>query len=157
EIALLIPAGPEAIQIRLVPDLEAPALHLRPAETRFEVADEGADQGRPFTVVLWRRAVRGVVEDRLASAREGSRHEADLDEGLHAGAQDRLIDGVDFREIVDGSAVDLPVDVRVSEDAVKAHVLKADFPVDHAKLRLVWGAQHERAVVRADTILPEHV
>src|SRR3569832_2533533 len=63
EIGLLVAVGPKAVQVRLVPDLEAPFLHFVLSETRLEMAGEGGNEVCPPAVVFWRGSVGVPVED----------------------------------------------------------------------------------------------
>ena len=155
---LLRLAGPEA-DVRLVPHLEVPAGYLVDAVTRDQVAGEGGDHRVPLGVVLRRRAV-GVIPELLQLVRVGGqcrRHEAQLDEGLHAVLEQAVVDLVDVGEVVADRAVRVAVHHAhvVVEDAVEADVAEAGSLAHGVQVLAVIVAQRQRGAAGAEHGFPE--
>ena len=162
-------AGPEDLQVGLVPDLEGPPLDDLVAVALHEVGGEVAHQVVPALPVLGRRDDRVVAEDRLGRvAGQVVRHERDLDDGVEPERPDVVVDPVDAGEVVHRAAVDLAVDRQVvAEDPVRPHLRHAELAVrrgqrgaellaDHAAAGGV-GRQGVREVLAADHRLPRTV
>ena len=137
-------AGEEAVvEVRLVPDFEVPVVDFVGAVAGLEVRDEGLDEGVPLGHVFGRGDVALPPEDGLGAAGEGGGHEGELDEGADVAGEERVVEGVDVLEVVDGVAVGVfGVDAHVVvEDAVEADVVEADFVLDGGELGLPVGAE----------------
>ena len=129
---LLRRAGPEDLEVGLVPDLEGPVLdHLVAAVALHQVRDQVVDQVVPAVPVLGRRDDRGVVEDRLAGVRgEVVRHERQLHDRVEPQPAQVVVDPVHSREVVDRVSVHLAVDPEVvAEDRVRPDVGDAELLV----------------------------
>ena len=99
---LVAGSGPEDVEVRLVPDLEAPAADLLETVSVDEVRGELVDQRLPSVPVLRRADDGAVVEDGLRRiGGEIARHEAELDDRPQAEPQDMVVDPVDAGEVVD--------------------------------------------------------
>ena len=156
-------AGPEDLDVRLVPDLEAPADDLVEAVARDEVPNEGLHQVRPAIQVSWRRDEPDVVEDaRFRIGGEGLRHERQLHERPQARRQEAIDDEVDLVEVVPrGAVLVLAIHAEdVVEDGVRPDHLDAELFADDAERQrevLAHGqparslaAQEQREVLGAD-------
>ena len=74
EVEPLVPgAGPEHLEVGLVPDLEVPPEHLVEAVPVDQVLDQALHEVVPALPVLGRGDVRGVLEDGLATGRRRGR------------------------------------------------------------------------------------
>src|SRR5581483_7728080 len=88
EICLLTRRTAPEIEVGFVPDLEIPLRNLVYAVALNQVFCELRDQVIPFRVILRRRDVRVVPEGlQVLAGGQLVRHEAELDERLHAGRQ----------------------------------------------------------------------
>ncbi len=129
EVIILGP-GPEMVQVGLIPDLEKPGAHFGEAVAFHPVLRQLANQSCPGLVVLRGRHVAGISEDGLASGGQGSGHQAQLDKGLHADAQQKVPNLIDVKKRIERL---FPVDDErphvIREQAVKAHVAKAQLVV----------------------------
>ena len=155
EIVVLRPVA-EGVQIRLVPDLEEPLPHLRQAVTLNPMRDELADQQRPVRIVFRRADVGAVVEHRLVPRRQGAGHEAQFDKRPHADRQQKIKNLIGVEERIEqrlafgGQGAHV-----IAQQAVKAHMAKAQFMVRAPHLRLPVGAQCDGRVVAADGMFPK--
>ena len=87
---LLAGSGPEDVEVRLVPDLEAPAADLLETVSVDQVRRELVNQGLPSVPVLRRADDGAVVEHGLRRiGGEIARHEAQLDDRPQAEARGR--------------------------------------------------------------------
>jgi hypothetical protein len=132
---LLLRARPEDLEVRLVPDLEAPPRDLVDAVAVDEVPGEAGVELRPAIPVVRRRDDPAVLEDRLVGlAGEVARHERDLDHGVEARLEQPVVDALELREVVDRLAVVLAVDAElVVQDRVGANALGAELGHRHAE------------------------
>jgi hypothetical protein len=158
EIGLLVGLLPEAVEIGLVPDLEVPAAHFRRAIALEQVAREGVDQRHP-ALGLGVRGVAGPVEDLLVGGLQRQRCEAQLDEGLDAPRQQRVVEPVDAAEVEAQTAAGVARHglEHVVEDGVKAQVAKAQFVHCGLELRQRVLAQQGAGIVGADAVVEEAV
>ena len=156
-------AGPEHVEVRLVPDLEAPAADLVAPVALDEMRGEVADELTPTIPVLRRRHDGAVVEHGLVRVQgEIAGHEADLDDRPQPERQDPVVDAVDASEVVDRLTVDLAVDTEVVvEDGVGAHGAHAELVVGHPQ-RLgelvadVAAAGADAVVELGEALRPDH-
>jgi hypothetical protein len=96
---------------------------------RHQIADEVV----PAAPVAGRRDDPPVVEDRpIRLGREVVGHERQLDDRSKPGLEEPLVDLVNLREVVDGTAVDLAVDgERVVQDSVRPDHLDTELAPCH--------------------------
>src|SRR6202795_1458419 len=101
-----------------------------------------ADESRPLAVVSWRRHIPTIVEDGVEAGGKRVWHEAQLDEGPHPDGEKEVPDAIYVEERVE--KLSLMTDKRshvVREQAVKAHMTKAQLVVASPQLFLPVGAQ----------------
>src|ERR1039458_2294120 len=114
---LLLRASPKSVcEVRFVPDLEIPSAHLGVTVAFTLVEDKGADEIRPLVHVAWRRHVALPPEDRLRTAGQSTRHEAEFHKGFHADAVEKIVKLVNV----------LPVVFRLAVIAVNTHIVGED-------------------------------
>ena len=149
-------ARPEGRQVRLVPDLEEPLPHFVEAVTVDPMLHELADEHRPLRGIARRRDVGAVMKDDLLAGRQRSRHEAQLDERLHADREQVVENLVGIEERIEQLAalIDQRAHV-VRKDAVKPHMLHSEFGMRALELPLPVRTQTKRCVPAADRMLPE--
>ncbi len=158
EVGLLPRRSSPEIEIGLVPHFEVPARHFVDAIAIDQVPGELRDHVVPLGIILGRRDV-GVIPERLQIRPRGQLvgHEAELDERLHVGGQQPIIDLIDVREVVDRLAllvfvVDADI---VEQDAVKANVLESGDLAHRSQVVAIGVAQAEHGPPRAEHLLPE--
>ena len=166
--AVLFGETPEDVEVRLVPDLEAPGLDLIRAVAVGPVLDERLDEGVPLFVFLRRGHVCLPPEDGVlvevgafvleAVGRELFGHESELDEGLHADGEQEIVHVVDVHEVVDGVALFvLGVHAHfVVEQAVRPEVTESEFLVAVFQLFAPGFAEAFADAAGADAVAPDH-
>ena len=148
-------AGEEAVvEVGLIPDFEVPVVDFVGSVAGLEVGDEGLDEGVPLGGVFGRGGVALPPEDGLRAGGEGGGHEGEFDEGADVLGEERVVEGVDVLEVVDGGAVGVfGVDSHVVvEDAVEADVVEADFALDGGELGLPVGTKALVGAAGADGV-----
>jgi hypothetical protein len=117
-------ARPEDLEVRLVPDLEAPARDFLRAVALDEVRGERTDERRPFVPVARDGDARAVLEHRRRRVLgEPTRHERQLDDRPQSQPEHAVVDLVDDCEVVIAvAAEDREV---VVQDRVGAHAIGA--------------------------------
>ena len=93
-------AGPEAVQVRFIPDFEVPACHFGLAIALGPVHGQCLDQAFPLRVIARRRDITAPPEDGLGAAGHRGWHEAQFDKWLDADALQVVEQGVDVLEVV---------------------------------------------------------
>lgn len=83
-------AGPERLEVRLVPALERPLRDLADAVTLDPMAREPLDQVAPGSEIVRWRDVALVVEDDLVAGKKHARHEREFDDRLHSDRQQKV-------------------------------------------------------------------
>ena len=81
---------PKALQVRLVPNLKEPLLHLVLAVALGYVIGEIKDQIVPIVIAFWGSHVHLVPEHSLSSAGEQRGHGVQLHKGLHADGKQEI-------------------------------------------------------------------
>ena len=123
---LVARAGPEDLEVGLVPDLEAPARDLVDAVALDEVLGQVAAQRAPRLPVVGHADAGAVLEHRRFRIRgELPGHERELDHRRVPQFEHAVVDGVDRREVVGAEAVDaeIVVEDRVGADARRAELV----------------------------------
>lgn len=120
------------------------------------MADQLVDQHRPLREVPGRTHIGAIVKDRLVAGRQRRRHEAQLNERLHANGQQEIKNLVGIEKGIEQlvALVDQRAHV-IAENAVKTHVFHAEFVVRTPQLGLPIGAKRQRGVTAADGMFPE--
>ena len=145
---LLGRAGPEHLEVGLVPHLERPVLdQVLEAVAVGQVRDQVADQVVPAVPVL--AAATRSRRTRTRSCRVGRevvRHERQLHDRVQPDRAQVVVDPVDAGEVVHRLAVDLAVDAEVvAEDRVGPHVGDAELVVRGLQRRGQLLADHPAA------------
>ena len=145
-------AHPKTSKVRLVPDLKVPAAYLLGAVTLRNVTNERGDESLPFRVVLGWGDVGLVPEDRVRAAGEGSGHEAQLHEGLHPDALEKIEKLIHILPVVNCMTLFvLLVHAHVvAKQSVETDVAEATLGAYVTKLPLPIGPQALVGAPRAD-------
>ena len=157
KIFLFVRVLPEPGEVRFIPDLAGPERHFLFTVTMYEMPQCRFDQCGPFIHVPGRCRMRVPVEDGVRTVRQGSGHEAELEEGPEPG----FAPGVD-RTVKIGEAIfRMPVPLSilmhladphlVAEQAVAADVPEMARVLNGAKLLLVFLLHRKVHPARADT------
>src|SRR5438876_8356107 len=117
---------------------------------------EFPNQSRPLPIVSWRCYVSFVMKDGLIARGERCRHEAQLDERLHSGRNQKIENLIGIEEGIDQfiSLTNQRAEI-VGEQSMKAYPLEAEFFMAALELLLPICAQRNRRVVASYTIFPK--
>ncbi len=165
EVVGLAAVEEHSLQVRLVPDLEVPALDLLPAVPADQEADKVADICTPLVFILRQRDA-GFIEEHTSGIGFGHmlRHKAQLDKGLDAAFEQVVVDqsavvealfdkplGAGQAHLVAQRVVGVHI---VVENAVEPHPLDIQLVVDKLQLLDIVGAHRHGRVAAADAKLP---
>ena len=156
---ILLRAVKKVLRVRLVPDFKIPGAHLGVAVTLAQVGDESADEIAPLLEILRLGRVAAPPENRLGTAGQCRRHEAEFHKRLHADALEKIVKLINVLPVVFRLAVlALPVNPHVvAEQTVHADVFKTAFAMRVSQLPLPVGAQAFVGPPGPDTLLEHRV
>ena len=97
EVGRLV-AGPEGLEVGLVPAFERPLRHLVKSVALDPVRHQPAHQLAPLRVILGRRNIALVAKDDIAPGGQHARHERQFNHRLHADGEQKVKDAVGVEE-----------------------------------------------------------
>src|SRR5579875_457297 len=156
EIKILLLRSRPKVNVGLIPNLKKPAAEFGASIAEKEVTGERGDHFRPSLNIFGRGYVGLVPEDRFVAAREKLGHKAESDKGSYANFEQTVVNLIDVLKVINDVAArsDAAYPDIVSEDAMEAHGIDADFLVNHLEIFLIVSTQRQNRSARANHGFP---